>query len=170
MSTGATLATISAQAGSEGLAALVLLSPNFGVKNKAAAVLSWPWGVQMATLITGSARHSWVPESEVRRLNWTTSYSLGVAAQMQAVVDMAQGLELGDLTLPVLTVVAEVDKVVDLDAARETHERMGSPAKKFVVLPGSKRHELAGFAIDETTVGPLANIIAGFVNETVVTE
>ena len=165
MSTGATLALLSASASHERMAGLVLLSPNLGVANKAAEILTLPWGVPLARVITGGARHSWEPENDLRREMWTTDYSLDVAAQMQLVVDHARRLDFSSWTLPVLTVVSTEDRVVDLDQVHDAMERLGSSKKQLVVLPGSNRHELAGFAIAESLVEPLAQTIREFLLE-----
>jgi alpha-beta hydrolase superfamily lysophospholipase len=164
MSTGGTLATLSASSSVEGLAALVLLSPNFGVKNRAAEVLSLPWGVHIGAIFTGSSRHTWTAESDIRRMLWTSNYDLQVAAHMQAVVDAGRDLDHGSIRLPILFVVAQDDRVVSLDGIREVFENIGSKQKRLVTLTGSTRHELAGNAIAPALSPILADVIADFVN------
>lgn len=162
MSTGATLVALSAAASSDGLKGLALLSPNFRVKNQAAAWLSLPWGVALGSWITGSSRHTWKAESDLRQALWTTDYHLSVVSQMQAVVDAGRRMDFGSLTLPVLMVVSRHDEVVDVKAAEDVFGRIASAQKKFEVLPGSNRHELAGHAIDDALVAPLAELVSSF--------
>jgi esterase/lipase len=81
---------------------------------------------------------------------------------MQAVVDAGRRMDFGSLTLPVLMVVSRHDEVVDVKAAEDVFGRIASTQKKFEVLPGSNRHELAGHAIDDALVAPLAELVSSF--------
>ncbi len=164
MPTGATLALLSALRDSEGVAAVVALSPNFAMANPSARILTLPWGLRVAEWITGSRRHKWEAESDIRRRLWTTEYDLAVAAEVQLLVEEAQKADWKSWGLPVLSVVSEKDTVVDLERARVHFDEMEGP-KKWTTLPGSVRHELAGNAIESHLSPSLAEVIVDFLRE-----
>lgn len=170
MSTGGSLAILSAMQSSDDLVGLALLSPNFGVRNQAARILTWPWGREIASLVTGSSRNRWVAESAIRAALWTTDYDLAVAAEMQAVVDAVRVLPLEELRLPALVVHSNDDQVVRIEDIRSKYQNIGSKLKLLTSLPGSTRHELAGFAIAPELSAPLADLISGFFSNVLTTE
>lgn len=162
MSTGATLSILSALEDPSHLAGLALLSPNFGVVNGQVSLLTWPWGVKLATMVTGNSYHSWEPENQERAKLWTTRYSLDVVAQMQELVEVTTSRSFANLDPPTIFVHATEDKVVRIDRMKEAFERWGSKTKSFVELPGSTRHELAGTTIAPELSTPLAEMLSNF--------
>lgn len=52
-STGATLATYLASENPEKIHAHIMYSPNFGLANKSARILLWPWGMNIGRLVNG---------------------------------------------------------------------------------------------------------------------
>lgn len=168
MSTGASVAALSALRNSNNLAGLVLLSPNFGVVNPYAAVLTWPWGVNLASFVNGSALHTWKPESELRDRLWTSRYSLEAAAQMQLVVDALNQADMSRIKLPTLFVHSNIDNVVNIETIKDRFFEWGSALsapeqiKGRVALEGSTRHELAGNAVAPELTTLLADTIVAF--------
>ena len=86
-STGGTLAAIGAAdpALSDGLAGIVMISPNFGVKPLAGKILDLPFARNWGPLVAGATR-SFVPANEGQAKYWTTSYPTSAAIGNRAVV------------------------------------------------------------------------------------
>jgi alpha-beta hydrolase superfamily lysophospholipase len=162
MSTGGSIALLSAMQNPLDLLGLALLSPNFAVRNQGSKILTWPWGRQIAAVVTGSRRHKWVPESPLRAALWTTDYDLSAAAEMQSIVDAVRGLPLSEMRAPTLVVHSNTDNVVSIEEMQAKFAEFGSPIKQLIPLAGSSRHELAGFAIAPELSSVLADVIATY--------
>jgi alpha-beta hydrolase superfamily lysophospholipase len=162
MSTGGSIALLSAMQDPEGLLGLALLSPNFEVRNQGPRILTWPWGREIAAIVTGSHRHKWVAESPIRAALWTTDYDLTAAAEMQSIVEAVRSLPLSEMRLPTLVVHSNIDHVVSIEEMQAKFAEIGSPKKQLIPLAGSSRHELAGFAIAPELSPVLADVIASY--------
>jgi len=86
-STGGTL-SIYLAANHPDIHALILYSPNIKINNPAAAILSYPWGLQIGRLVTGSKYSTSKPESFEDSLYWTNSYRLEGAVYLQQLLDI----------------------------------------------------------------------------------
>jgi alpha-beta hydrolase superfamily lysophospholipase len=164
ISTGALLATIVAlEQQSPTIAALVLLSPNFALRDWRAQFLSGPLGPLLARIALGSD-HSFRPENPRHGEFWTSRYpSRGVVALMD-LVNRARALRLAELQVPTLTVYTEHDTVVDVGVIRARHAEIGAPRKRIVDLPAGRRHELTGAALAPETVEPVVHEIVDFLS------
>jgi pimeloyl-ACP methyl ester carboxylesterase len=163
-STGATLATwLAVQDGDEALAALVLLSPNFGPVDPAAGVLLWPWGGALARLIEGPTRE-WDPVNALQARYFTTSYPTRALLPMMALVEGTRSAPLEQLRVPTLAFYCPRDEVVDPGAIRRTIARFGGAAELVPVEdPGDPdRHVLAGDILSPETTLSLAARIGEF--------
>ena len=69
--------------------AVLLMSPNFKIKNPFGFLLTWPLSPYWVHLLLGR-NHSWEPESPVHAKVWTSSYSTLAVIEMQKVVDWAR--------------------------------------------------------------------------------
>lgn len=145
-STGATLALLEALRDPSGIEALVLLSPNFGLKVSGERLLLLPYGLGwlFGRLWLGSYR-SFEPLNPRMALYWTTRYPFTAVTEMVRVVQEAKNSKLGSLRLPVLVAYSETDNVVDLSALKATFSRLGSPKKELVEIRNAENsHVLAG--------------------------
>ena len=113
-STGGTLAAIAATDPvlSEGLAGVVLVSPNFGVKSAAAKILDLPLARHWGPLVAGETR-SFEPLNDAQARYWTTSYPTVALFPMAALVRHARGLDYTAVTIPALVIYSPQDQVVD---------------------------------------------------------
>jgi alpha-beta hydrolase superfamily lysophospholipase len=125
-SQGGALALLSAVADPADLVAVVVVSPNFGVADPAASLLSGPWGEHIARLVIGADEHSFVPVNAEHARHWTTRYPLRALVAMQQVVDALQAAPLDRLNTPVLAYYSRRDRVVDPEALRQGIARVGS--------------------------------------------
>ncbi|WP_298432814.1 alpha/beta hydrolase [uncultured Jannaschia sp.] len=130
-STGATLAAALAAdpdlaALREGLAGLILVSPNFRVSNPAGALLSWPAARSWVPLVAGEIR-SFAPQNDRHGRHWTTEYPTVALLPMQAAIDHATALDYAAADLPALFWFAPADAVVDHAATEAVASAWGGP-------------------------------------------
>jgi pimeloyl-ACP methyl ester carboxylesterase len=157
-STGGTLATWLA-ARTPDLHALVLLAPNFGLKDPASRLLIGPWGLQLARRAVGDHR-SWKAVSPEQDRFWTTRYPVQALFPVLALVREVDGIDLGRLTLPTLVVYAERDEVLSLPRISARYAALGSPRKALAALPGG--HILAGDAVRSPNNARLLGLLRDF--------
>ncbi|MEM9968845.1 MAG: alpha/beta fold hydrolase [Pseudomonadota bacterium] len=129
-STGATLATAAALDGDQMMqvAGLVMISPNFGINNSMAALLTWPAARYWLPVIAGQER-SFEPRSERQELYWTTRYPSAAIFPMAALVQEVVSRDLSQATVPALFIYSKEDRVVLPDATADVVARWGGPTK-----------------------------------------
>lgn len=165
-STGGTLATwMAAQPRwRDDIRALVLVSPNFGLRDGSARLLTWPWGGLLARLVVGPTR-SFEPANELQARHWTEEYPTEALLPMMALVDLANDADGGAVTAPVLVVYSPEDAVVDPARTTTRLETLGSPRKELFVVEGSEdpdHHVLVGDIMSPSTTAPVAARIVEF--------
>ena len=148
-STGGTLAALAAldPAMSEDLAAVILVSPNFGVNAPGAGLMTWPGARWWLPLLAGE-RRSYEPASEGIGRYWTTDYPTVGVLPMAALVDAAVKQDFGQAQVPALFRFSEQDQVVLPDETRKVAEAWGGPVTVQIVTLGedgdSDSHVIAG--------------------------
>jgi alpha-beta hydrolase superfamily lysophospholipase len=164
-STGALLASMAAlEDKSPDIAALVLLSPNFAIRDRRAKFLSGPLGRLLARIVIGK-EYSFQPDSSGHAEYWTTRYpSEGLVALMD-LVNHARSVHLGGLKIPTLIIYTDKDTVVDTAATHDRFDEIASPSKLIVDLPEATRHELTGDALAPQTVRPVLDRIVAFLSD-----
>lgn len=164
-STGGTVATWLAANNAEDLAALILISPNFGPKDSNASILNWPWGKQLAELIVGPERQ-WEAENELQEKYWTTRYPTAGLLPMMATVSLVQQQALENIQVPVLLLHSENDQVVNPEKIEQAFARFGSSVKSKIVVTDStdpSQHVIAGDILSPNTTDDLAREIVDFI-------
>ncbi|MGD8320012.1 MAG: alpha/beta fold hydrolase [Gemmatimonadota bacterium] len=166
-STGGTLAVWAAAQDrwKPDLAALVLLSPNFGPRDSRARMLLWPWGKLLARVVVGPERCFRALNPEQQR-HWTTCYPTRALLPMMALVDYVRRRDPRKVTTPVLVLYAPEDGVVDPGETRRVFEAMASDPKRMEVLKGSgdpEHHVLAGDILSPGTTDEVTRAILDFV-------
>lgn len=158
-STGGSLAVWAAAQSelADGVAGLVLISPNFGLQAGGAGILTMPWGGRIAELVVGKER-GFEPRNELHRALWTPSYPTIATLPLAATVRLAQAVPVESITIPAFFIVSDSDAVIRPDAARAIAARWGAPHEwRAVDQSGdSSNHVLAGDALSPETTGPLA--------------
>lgn len=148
-STGATLAAIAAAdpVTMGRIDAHVMISPNFGLQNRAAQVLTWPFAEWWVPLLAGETR-GFEPVNELHARYWTETYPTVATIPMQAAVVRARKLDLGAAEAPLLVIYSESDKVVRPDAIQAEIAEWGGPVSMMEISPGEgidpMNHVLAG--------------------------
>lgn len=161
-STGAALAVWAASMGA-GIDGLILVSPNFGLANKASAIIAWPWGRLWVRLLLGKYRR-FEPLSELQARYWTCKqHTDGLFAMMGAVL-LAKGADLSQVTVPTLMLYTDKDDVVSIPAAKEAFRHIGSHRKEIRCISDGCDHVLAGSATCPGTVDEVEEIMARFIS------
>ncbi|KAB0682040.1 alpha/beta hydrolase [Aureimonas leprariae] len=165
-STGGTLAVLGASDPElmRDVAGLVLLSPNFGPKDRRSFVLDLPFAREFGPRLFGP---EWGATSGDPRIAavWTERYPTVALLTMGALVRAARTSDIGRIALPALFLFNPNDKVVDPAKTRALIDRW--PARKDVVeVPDTtdpNGHILAGDLVSPGTTEALANRIAEWV-------
>lgn len=148
-STGAALAAIAAAepAGQDRVAGFVLMSPNFGVRQAGAHLLSAPFARLWAPVLLGPGR-SVVPVNAAHAEAWFTDYPTEALVPMAAVAEAAWLTQFDGVTAPLLVILSDADRVVDPARGREVAGRWGGAAEVLALVPGPgddpEAHVLAG--------------------------
>lgn len=167
-STGGTLATWAAarERWRPELVAVVLVSPNFGVRDGRADMLLWPWGGLLARMVAGPER-CFEPANADHRRHWTTCYPTRALPPMMALVDHVRSLDPSLIVTPVLVLYSPDDEVVDPGATERAFAGFASPTKRMTSVEGSdegEHHVLAGAilspAYDDVVVDEVLDFVA----------
>ncbi len=147
VSTGATLATwLGTRPEGQGVAGYVLISPNYGPKDKKAELINRPWGRELALRLEGDTRGQ--PDHDAAQNHaWTQVYPTRALFPMMALVQHVRESDLSGLRAPVRVLYAEGDQTVDPQEIRALFPRIGAERKTLVVVDYSDavgQHVLAG--------------------------
>jgi len=146
-STGGTLGTwLALRPEAEAMAALVLVSPNFGPKNALSEVLTGPWGPQLLRLLQGD-EYTWTPLNDEQARYWTWRYPSRALLPMMAVVTQVREAPLEQVRVPTLVIYSPNDQVVNPARTERAFARFGTAVKEMQTVPDSEdpdNHVLAG--------------------------
>lgn len=148
-STGATLAIAAAADPemSDGVDAMILVSPNFGINNALAPLLTWPGARYWLPPIAGRER-SFTPDTEAEAQFWTTSYPSAAVMPMAALVKAVRAIDVSRIQIPALFWFSPDDRVVRPDLTRQVAGLWGGPVTVRTVQMGPgddpNAHVIAG--------------------------
>jgi pimeloyl-ACP methyl ester carboxylesterase len=165
-STGATLAAWAAARPdlNQELAALVLISPNFRPADPSAAILTWPWGGQLAQLVIGPYRE-WHPTKELQRRFWTTRYPTKALLPMAALVRFVADMDLRTVRAPTLILYSSQDQVVSVTEIVRTAKTIGRDGARVIdvgTVGDPANHVLAGDILSPGDTDRLQSLIEEF--------
>jgi len=165
-STGGTLATLAATLPElkDRIDALVLISPNFGIRASGSSLLTQPFARYYVPLVIGAER-SFKPYSEEHARNWTYSYPSVAILPMAALVKKGAALSFEQIDIPALFIYHPDDQVVDQSATAEVARRWGGPAESLVIETSGDptNHVVAGDIISPSNNDAVASAIADFI-------
>lgn len=144
-STGGTLAIYLA-ANDPDIEAIILLSPNIEIANSSAAMVTGPWGKQLAYQLIGETRV--IPEEYVYKPYWSHHYSTNGLIALQALLDQTMTEEIfEDVRCPVYCGYYyknedEQDPVVSVSAMLEFKEEISTSEDdyEFEAFPNANDH------------------------------
>ena len=126
-STGGSLVAALAQdrAMMEQVNGLIFVSPNFGIANPVARLLSWPAARYWLPLLAVAER-SFEPLNTDHGTYWTTQYPSVSVMPMAALIDAANAVDHADQTIPALFWFSKEDEVVRPDITADVAARWGA--------------------------------------------
>ncbi|MEQ8897356.1 MAG: alpha/beta fold hydrolase [Roseovarius sp.] len=148
-STGGTVAAIAAHDRElmRDVKGIAFISPNFGINNALAPLLTMPGARYWVPLVGGRTR-SFEPQNEGHAREWTTSYPMEAVMPLAALVKHAAGLDYGAVSVPALFYYSDADAVLDTSATDEVRADWGGPVRHAAPELGPG-------------VDPAAHVIAG---------
>lgn len=167
ISTGGMLATWAAAHPEwrEGIAAIVLISPNYAMADRRAWILDLPWGGVIARLVQGP-EHGFKPRNELHRRYWTERYPTHVLLELGALVRIVDAGLMGRISAPALMFLSPRDRVIDPGVAERRFGELGSAERRLVrvsEIPGSGEHVLAGDILAPRRTSAVLSEILSFV-------
>lgn len=128
------------------IAALLFMSPNFGIRSKYDFLLTWPFSKYWIRYVVGEHRE-WEPINELQAKYWTFRYSTRALIEMQKIVDWANKQDHQRYDCPVAMMYMKNDPTIDPERAIVVFRRWGTGLKRLIeVAPeGDKaEHVFAG--------------------------
>ena len=149
-STGGTLVAAAAALDpdmSQKVAAMIFVSPNFGVNDPLAFLMTWPAARYWLPWAMGGERQSSSTDPDKIKY-WTGTYPWSALPPMGALVKRVAGLNFATASVPALFWFSEDDRVVRPDITRRVAAEWGEPAsvKTVTIGPGDDKssHVIAG--------------------------
>lgn len=166
-STGCTLATLSLAAGQQA-AAVVHISPNFGLTNMAAQMLlDMPYSRYWGKYVAGFERR-FEPINPAHEQFWTTRYPTEAVSTMADAVRAARHADLSQIHTPAYFALNDADTVVNPREIRKVIKRWGGPTETKLITPGdgddANGHVMAGDIFSPNQTAPLAQQISAWLD------
>ncbi|MFB9151032.1 alpha/beta hydrolase [Roseovarius ramblicola] len=171
-STGATVATLALAdpALRDRVAGAILVSPNFGINNPLAPLLTWPGARHWLPLVAGK-RRSFEPRNPGQAAEWTTEYPSTAVFPMAALVARARSLDPATIPVPALFYYSEADTVVRPDLTDGVLARWGGPATRVapVLAEGDdpSAHVVAGDIMSPGNTAAAAQAMTGWIERVI---
>lgn len=166
-STGGSLASwLASENHKDAIAAIVMLSPNFGLKRKESEIILHPWGQNILNLVEGDEYH-FSPVNELQEKYWTTRYPSSALLSMMGIVDLTRKIDFNNIKVPSMILYSEKDKIIDIDDVNNRYEQLGSARKEFTAINYStdpQQHILAGNILSPDSTDQLVEKISSFLN------
>lgn len=136
-STGGTLAAAAALDPelSRDVAAMIFVSPNFGLNTPVAPLLTLPAARYWLPLLAGQER-SFETRAPEQAIYWTTRYPSVAVFPLAALVRKVAGLDFSAARVPALFWISDDDMIVRPDIARDIAGRWGGPTELRAVTMG----------------------------------
>ena len=167
-STGGTLATwLAAQEFASQLAANIMISPNFGIKDRSGEIIRWPWGLQIAKWINGPYR-SFEPQNQTHDDYWTQRYPIEALVPVIKLVDQVLDMDKSKISAPQLLVYSPNDKVISVSRILQVSEEFS--AGNVVIHPFTEssdpsQHVLAGDACSPDTTQVMVDLLEKYLEQ-----
>lgn len=164
-STGASLALSEISVHPENIEALVLQSPNFGLKAKSSELLLAPYPIAwlLGALVIGPYR-SFEPLNVRQALWWTTRYPFTAAIEVMRAVSLARRASLEELRVPTLVLYSSRDNVVNVEKVKEAFRRIAAAKKQLSEVKNAENdHVLTGDILSPSGTAEVEKVIKDFV-------
>jgi len=163
-STGGTLAVLAAvdPQMKQGLAGLVLISPNFEPQHWATKLARWPLARSWVPLLAGEMKEG-EASNALQEQYWTKTYPIVAGLPMMALVTAANALDFTAIKTPALFIYSKADKVVKAGRTEEIIPLWGGPKQVELRVmtdqDGDTSHVIAGDAVSPSQTDETVQII-----------
>ncbi len=144
---------------------IVMLSPNFGLKDGGGTWATGPAGSLIIRAMAGNTRR-WEPYNELQGRYWSTSYPTAALVEMMRLVDFANSKVPATIPQRLLMFYSPDDQIVSVAQAFDVYEGTSAPLKLAVAItdPGDPSHHvLAGDVLSAANTARVADTIIDFV-------
>lgn len=142
--------------------ALVMVSPNFAIRNPASQILTWPLVRYWGPVVAGKDR-CFEPVNDAHDRYWTNCYPTVAVLPVAALAEHARSGDYRAAHQPVLVLISQDDQVVSPEATRRAMASWGGPAMISQLSLGPQddpyRHVLAGDVLSPSMTGPVSEAI-----------
>ncbi len=152
---------------SKNIAAIVFVSPNYGLHPPASQVLRLPFSSSLVPFLLGPTR-KFKPVNEEHKYWWTSVYPTQALVPMAQAVDLANAANVEKLKIPAYFVFSPRDKVVSGKATLNMIKRWGGPSQGLIVhtLDNPGNHVPAGRVLSPSTTELVSNNISQWLSDT----
>lgn len=163
-STGGTLAALAAvdPARAEGLAGVVLVSPNFRLAPAASIILDLPWARIWGPWIAG-AEQDFPPRNQDHARFWTMRYPTTALFPMATLTRAVRAMDFAEARVPALFLYAPEDQVCDQALTARIAAAWGAPTVTHNPVLTDRddpyRHVIAGRILSPDQTTPLTGVI-----------
>lgn len=150
-STGGTNALQLAATYPHDIAALILMSPNIAIKDKASVLLNDPWGLQIARAVTGNNYITAKDSRPIYKQYWYYHYPLEPAVQLEELLETTMTKETFEkVKQPTLLLYyykdnIHQDNVVSVPAMLNMFNELGSAVKIKKDIPNAGNHVIGSY-------------------------
>lgn len=143
-STGGTISAVAALDPmlSAHIKGFIFVSPNFGINNPFAGLLTWPLAQHWVPLILGDTRQS-TPRNALNARYWTTTYPTTALLPMATLVKAVVNADFSTAQAPALFYFSTDDQVVDPANTINIASRWGDTATSITVTMGADDDEFS---------------------------
>jgi len=165
-STGATLAAATLDhPAMRAVDTLVMISPNFALRDTKGNWITRPAGPLLMRLLLGETR-SWTAHNAQQALFWSTSYPMTAMVEVMRLVDLANRKLPSTIPQRLLMFYSLEDEVISAEAALDVFAETRAPQKDAVAVedPGDpSSHVLAGDILSASMTMEVADAIVEFI-------
>jgi len=167
-STGGTIAALALLQPemAKGVKGLVFVSPNFGINNRMAPLLTFPAARYWLPLLAGK-RRSFEPRTPEQALHWTTEYPSEAVFPMAAMVKHSVAQDYSGMTIPALFYYSNDDKVVRPDITATVEAGWGGKTTRATPIltetDDSFAHVVAGDIMSPGNTGAATDAILDWI-------
>ncbi|KZL29201.1 Thermostable monoacylglycerol lipase [Pseudovibrio sp. Ad37] len=128
------------------VAAMVFVSPNFGVKAAGGFLLDMPFARHYVPLIIGKTRSSSKAPSKEEQMGWTISYPSVALLPMATTISVLQEQDPAKASVPALFIYSEKDETIDAALTNVAYDKWGAPKQRLLIESSGddNNHVIAG--------------------------
>ncbi len=165
-STGATLLTyLASHIVASKILGLVLLAPNYGLRNKQAEYLLMPFAKYWLPILKGRY-YEFVPRNKLQARYWTCKYPITALVPMMKLVELTRKCHLSRVNAATFVLYSDEDPLIDNAQIKPVFEKLGSSIKTLEVINAAQndaQHVIAGDILSPHTTWLVEEKILKFI-------